>query len=237
MKTLFQFLVQTALLLLVAAAHAETIRGTVVAVADGDTITVLLDQTEIKVRFHGIDCPESKQDFGTAARNYTADQCFQKTVTVVVTDTDRYGRKVGLVILKDGRVLNHELVTEGLAHWYTTYAPDDLVLRRLQGEAQAAKRGLWSRPDAVLPEEFRRGGGAARKAPYNPPSKTTRLDEGAVATPGELPATTDAMGMVYITETGTKYHKAGCRFLKDSRKALSAAQAQARYSPCGVCKP
>ncbi len=211
---------------------AETIVGKVVAIADGDTVTVLQQETPIKVRLHGVDTPESKQDFGTAAKNFTGDRCFGEVVTVVVTDTDRYGRKVGLVVLKDGRVLNHELVAAGLAHWYADYAPHDETLRRLQDEAMAAKRGLWSRADAITPQDFRQGKGKGGGAPYNPPEVTDR--DFSPTSDGGTPA---ADGTVYVTQSGTRFHRSTCRFLKDSRRPLTRARAEASYQPCGVCKP
>src|SRR5262249_60900260 len=42
----------------------------------------------------------------------------------------RYGRTVADVILPDGRSLNRELVAEGMAWWYRTYAPGDRGLER-----------------------------------------------------------------------------------------------------------
>lgn len=42
----------------------QIISGKVVRVADGDTITILdSDNTQTRVRFYGIDCPEIGQDF------------------------------------------------------------------------------------------------------------------------------------------------------------------------------
>jgi endonuclease YncB( thermonuclease family) len=63
----------------------------VVAITDGDTIRVLRDDKEIRVRLNGIDCPEKAQPFGTRAKQFTADLAFGKLVTVQVRDTDRYG--------------------------------------------------------------------------------------------------------------------------------------------------
>lgn len=211
---------------------ADTITGKVVAIADGDTVTVLQQETPIKVRLHGVDTPEKGQDFGTAAKNFTGDLCFGDVVTVVVTDTDRYGRKVGLVVLEDGRVLNHELVAVGLAHWYADYAPRDEILRRLQDEAMAAKRGLWSRPDAITPQDFRQGKGKRGSGAYNPPGVTDR--DFSIGSDGRAPA---ADGTVYVTNSGTKFHRATCRFLQDSRRPLTRANAERSYDACGVCKP
>jgi endonuclease YncB( thermonuclease family) len=51
-------------------------------------------------------------------------------------------------MLPDGRSLNQELVTAGMAWWYRQYAKDDASLATLEAEAKAAKRGLWSDPHA-----------------------------------------------------------------------------------------
>jgi len=43
---------------------------------------------------------------------------------------------------------------------------------------------------------------------------------------------------VYITRTGKKYHRDGCRYLRKSRIPISLKQAKARcYTPCKVCNP
>ena len=45
-------------------------------------------------------------------------------------------------------------------------------------------------------------------------------------------------GTVYITESGTKYHRGSCRYLADSKIAISRAEAIAQgYTACKVCKP
>ena len=43
---------------------------------------------------------------------------------------------------------------------------------------------------------------------------------------------------VYITKTGEKYHRDGCRYLKKSKIAIDYNDARARgYDPCSVCNP
>jgi hypothetical protein len=42
---------------------------------------------------------------------------------------------------------------------------------------------------------------------------------------------------VYVTDTGTKYHRAGCRYLKGSSHPISLEEARRRYEACKVCKP
>jgi hypothetical protein len=42
---------------------------------------------------------------------------------------------------------------------------------------------------------------------------------------------------VYVTKTGKKYHRAGCRSLAKSAIAMKLKDAAKSYSPCKVCKP
>jgi micrococcal nuclease len=88
----------------------EQFIGKVVGISDGDTLSVLREGKAVKVHLHGIDAPERKQAFGTRARQFTSELAFNQIVTVVVHNTDRYGRLVGEVVLPDGRSLNQELV-------------------------------------------------------------------------------------------------------------------------------
>ena len=43
---------------------------------------------------------------------------------------------------------------------------------------------------------------------------------------------------VYITKTGKKYHRDGCRYLASSKTPISLKDAKARgYTACKVCHP
>lgn len=61
--------------------------GKVVGIADGDTITVLHDRQEVKIRLHGIDTPEKWQPFGESAKKAVANLTAGKNVEVENTDT------------------------------------------------------------------------------------------------------------------------------------------------------
>ncbi|MBS5620902.1 MULTISPECIES: hypothetical protein [Eubacterium] len=44
--------------------------------------------------------------------------------------------------------------------------------------------------------------------------------------------------IVYITNSGTKYHEEGCRYLKHSSIEISLTDAiDEGYDPCSVCSP
>lgn len=54
----------------------------------------------------------------------------------------------------------------------------------------------------------------------------------------DLPAEEDdEEATVYVTRTGKKYHRAGCRYLSRSMIPISLEDAQAGYDPCSVCDP
>jgi endonuclease YncB( thermonuclease family) len=71
--------------------------GRVVKVADGDTITVLVNKTQIRVRLDGIDAPERGQAFGKRSQQSLAQLCAAKDAYVAERGKDRYGRTIGVV--------------------------------------------------------------------------------------------------------------------------------------------
>jgi len=132
---------------------AAVILGLVVAIADGDTLTVLSsDFQQVKVRLAEID--EKRQPFGTRSRQSLATLCHEKRAEVLVVNVDRYKRIVGRVHC-DGVDANAAQVRRGMAWVYERYATD-AALPELQDEARTAKRGLWVDPAPVPPWEWRK---------------------------------------------------------------------------------
>ena len=43
--------------------------------------------------------------------------------------------------------------------------------------------------------------------------------------------------IVYVTKSGTKYHRDGCRYLSKSKIPMPLKEAKKKYTPCSVCKP
>jgi micrococcal nuclease len=139
---------------LVGAQHSEGAR--VVRVVDGDTVVVETGGHEERVRYIGVDTPESVKP-GTPV------QCFAKAASAenrrliegrevrLVQDAearDRYGRTLAYVYrASDGLFVNAELVRRGYAK-PLTIPPNDAHARelwRLASAARRAGRGLWSR--------------------------------------------------------------------------------------------
>ena len=144
-------------LLLVSFTAAADLAGRVVAISDGDTLTLLTpENSQVKIRLAEIDTPESAQPYGSKAKQALSSLAFNKQVTAKVETTDRYGRKVAHVYAGDTWV-NAELVSSGAAWVYRQYS-DDPKLLAMENEARAAKRGLWSLPEAeqTPPWEWRK---------------------------------------------------------------------------------
>jgi endonuclease YncB( thermonuclease family) len=128
--------------------------GKVVKVTDGDTIHVLLDKETHKIRLLHIDAPESKQAFGTKAKQALSEKIFGKEVKVVWKERDRYKRVLGDIYLGD-RWINLEMVQDGLAWHYKQYSKD-AKMSAAEIEARDAKKGLWSDPNPIPPWEYRK---------------------------------------------------------------------------------
>lgn len=141
---------------LLASASAIWLSGKVVSIADGDTITVLQDKQQYKIRLAEIDTPEKGQPYGTTAKQALSALVFGKIVTVEQVDTDRYGRIVGKVYVGPLYV-NADMVKQGHAWVYRKYAKDQ-VLFRLEEHARRQKIGLWAlqKDQRVPPWEWRR---------------------------------------------------------------------------------
>jgi endonuclease YncB( thermonuclease family) len=132
--------------------------GRVVKVSDGDTLTVLADRKEIKVRLDAIDAPELRQPFGRQAQRSLAEICASRTARVVEKGHDRYGRTVSRIAC-DGVDANAEQVRRGMAWVFVRYAPrsspNSAPLYGLQDEARATRRGLWADPQPTAPWDWR----------------------------------------------------------------------------------
>ena len=144
------------LALVASQALAADFTGRVVGVSEGDTVTVLSKGKPVRIRLHGIDCPEKRQAFGKRAKQFTSRVVYGKEVRVKDLGQDRYRRTLAEVLLSDGRSLHRELVKAGFAWWYRKDAPEDKVLAQLERDARDAKRGLWADAKPIPPWQWRK---------------------------------------------------------------------------------
>ncbi len=127
----------------------------VVKVVDGDTITILKDNKNQRVRLIGVDTPETVdprrpvQCFGEAAAAEATRLLDNKAVRLETDpsqDTyDTYGRLLAYVYVDDVFV-NEHLIAEGFGHEYTYKVPYAYreQFRAAEHVAKAAEKGLWA---------------------------------------------------------------------------------------------
>lgn len=133
---------------------SATIKGKVVKVTDGDSITILTEgNRQVKIRLDGIDCPERGQDYGTKATDFTKELCAGKDVIIDSIGIDRYRRVLGIVWV-DSINVNEALLINGLA-WRYKYNKSEYYLS-LEQEARAQKLNIWSMKNPVAPWDFRK---------------------------------------------------------------------------------
>ncbi|MEH2171220.1 MAG: thermonuclease family protein [Nostoc sp.] len=146
-------------------------------VSDGDTLVVKdTDGKNFTVRFACVDAPEiahtnkEKQSKRISDRNQftwgvkareRVQQLVQQggsRVTLNITDSDRYGRKIAEVRLKNGTFVQQVLLQEGLAKVYRPYlnkCPSKDLVQQAETEAKAQRLGVWSDTKFINPWEYR----------------------------------------------------------------------------------
>jgi len=129
----------------------------VVRAVDGDTVLVVHDGKEEKVRLLCIDTPESvhpdkKQNIpmGKVASEFTSTRLSGKYVNLEFGPElrDRHGRLLAYVLV-DGKNFNLEVVRQGLSPYYTKYGLSqkyDQDFREAEKLARKNKLNIWGDP-------------------------------------------------------------------------------------------
>lgn len=126
--------------------------GKVISTHDGDTITILQDKQQIKVRLFGIDAPEKKQDYGQKSRQFLASLIAGQVVEVEPKGKDRYKRTLGIIHYK-GQDINAQMVANGYAWAYRKFSKKYTAQ---ESKAKSQKLGLWQSNDPTPPWEWRK---------------------------------------------------------------------------------
>ena len=144
-----------------AGAGQWAVEGRVVGVTDGDTITVLdAGKTQHVVRLGGIDAPERKQPFGSAAKEVLSSFVFDRRVEARCWKRDRYEREVCSVFVGT-RDVGLAMIRDGYAWHYKAYereqsAEDRAAYARTEADARSSRRGLWHDATPVPPWDWRK---------------------------------------------------------------------------------
>ena len=132
------------------------IEGKVIKIKDGDTIEILVNNRPLTVRLAHIDCPEKRQPYGNAARQFIAQKCFGQKVRLISNNKyDRNKRLIAEVINEKGENINRELIKAGLAWHFKKYSSDSSYAS-LEETAKAQHKGLWKDEDAIAPWLWRK---------------------------------------------------------------------------------
>lgn len=138
----------------------EFIEGKVIIVPDGDEVRVKTSSgNAYTVRLLGIDAPESKQDFGVAARKDLEARVLDKDVKVIVHRKDSEGRYMGTVFV-EGQDIGVRMLENGSAWHYKRVSGEQSSEARVRYakaelKARESKLGLWAAAMPMPPWEFR----------------------------------------------------------------------------------
>jgi micrococcal nuclease len=127
----------------------------VVRVVDGDTVDLLIDGKNTRVRLIGVDTPETVdprkpvEEYGKEASRFTTNLLLGEDVWVEQepdNTVDKYGRSLYyLYRAPDGLFVNLEIVRQGYGHAYTIYPFKYMELfRYYEKKASDNGKGLWA---------------------------------------------------------------------------------------------
>ena len=134
---------------------ANTVRGKVVSVVDGNTLEIVSEDNETyKVVLAGIDSPELGQEFGEAAREFLEKVIMDKSIQVQFQGKDRWGNYVGVVYINKGTDLRKALLTNGLAWVVEKGSTEEFI--KLEQKAREQGTGLWKEESPTPPWIYRR---------------------------------------------------------------------------------
>lgn len=204
----------------------------VTRVVDGDTVVVSIEGKETKVRLIGVDTPETVhpqkpvEAYGKEASSFLKNLLEGESVHLEYESgpsrLDKHGRTLAYLYRSPDRLfINLEIIRQGYGHAYTKYPFQHMELfRSSERVAREAGKGLWGQGATIISDVE--------------PAAPSAPERAATARPAtvELKETT-----VYVTRTGEKYHRDGCRYLSRSRIPVSLKDAKLGYSACSVCRP
>lgn len=219
---------------------SNLISAKIISIIDGDTIEVDLNGKSEKVRFIGVDTPETKhpnkpiQPYGKEASDFTTQELTGKTVYLEMdtTQRDNYGRLLAYIWLEQpmsnddkeirNKMFNAKLLLNGYAQILTIPPNIKYVdnFTKYQTESRNSKLGLWKIPVTTT-------------TPVKSTTKTT-----------ETKTTENKITTVFFgSSKSDKYHYPSCssaKRIKDSNLVKFNGSKDARnlgYIPCSKCSP
>ncbi len=192
----------------------SVITGTVDRIVDGDTIKVWIGNTLETVRYIGVDTPETVhpnrgvEPYGKAAAEFNR-SLVEGCQVQLEFDVDRRDRYGRLLayVYVDTIFVNAELIKQGFAQLMTV-PPNVQHVDHFMSLQEIAR-------------DVNRGLWGLESS-NDAPQIAIQADEDII---------------VYITRTGSKYHRADCHHLSKSMIPIKFSEAKKRYEACSVCSP
>jgi len=133
----------------------NVLNGKVTSVIDGNTFEMIADDNDsYKIMLFGIDCPELGQEFGEKAKKSFEKMILNKNVTVNIQGKDRWGNRLGIVLIEGTTDPRYDLLEAGLA-WTSERDPIQ-ELETIKEKAREKGKGLWKEQDPTPPWIYRR---------------------------------------------------------------------------------
>ena len=144
--------------------NQDFVQAVIVRAVDGDTAVVRIDGQEKRVRFLGVDTPETVhpnkpvQFYGKEASNFTKESLNGRRVWLEYDSNpqDRYGRHLAYIWLENPAAINESSIRESMFNAKLLlggYAKVMIIkpnkryeaeFRKFQEEAKRARLGVWS---------------------------------------------------------------------------------------------
>lgn len=122
----------------------------VIAVNDGDTVTIRMGNREYRTRLIGLDAPEMGQEpWGEKAREHLRkllkENRWRVSVETDIEQYDKYNRLLVYLWTPDGDMLNERMLRDGYAVLFTMQPNSKYVDRFIKAQriARQEKRGIW----------------------------------------------------------------------------------------------
>lgn len=207
-----------------ATAQPKTLTGKVVAVPDGDSITIIdKKKRQHNVELAGIDAPEEGQAYSQKAQAFLSEQVMGRMVVVEGQRYDRNGRLIGKLLVS-GRDMNLEMLISGFAWHFKEYAAeqsdrDRQLYESAEFYARKSKFNLWSDAAPVEPWRFDKSkplesstpeaslASSARTPEMVPLADTPKQTKPASETPA---VTVPTAGEIIGNKNSKIYHWEGC---------------------------
>lgn len=220
---------------------ARSFGALVLSVQDGDSVTLMVDGEMRRFELLGADAPEwlekarVQRPHAKESRRFLTNLLLGERVLVFEPEPgaqDAIGRRRGYLFREpDGMFVDLEIIRQGYGKVSTRAGePYEGVLRWYERRARELDRGVWGQPPEPEPETDE-----ASPAETEPAETLPAQARPQPAPKESQPAVEDAF--VWITRSGSKYHREGCSHLTATRTRVARDSVRSTHEPCKSCNP